>query len=202
MKKYITVIPMQPKENLHRTKYESYGNELLSSEIETRFPAVIMIANSAVSGETVEVVVTMTEHENVPQNYDEFIAELDMVSKEKGFEYKITKLVTTLAETPEKQYALLGDIVEKFSEEDEIYADITYGAKPTPVVIMMALSYAYEYLKNTDVKAMIYGSYNHATGKTGLYDVSALFYMNSLMHKVPGKDFENPLEVMKKIINL
>ncbi len=203
MKKFITVIPMQPDDCLHKIRYETEAEELLlKSEIETRFPTMLMIDSSVEKDEKIEIVVVKTEHENTEKNYKAFLSELDEIKQKKGFEYKIIDIKTTLSETPEKQYELLEKIVENLSDGDEVYSDITYGAKPTPIVIMMAMNYAYEYLKNTDVKAMIYGSYNHATGKTTAYNVSSLFYMNSLMNKVSGGNHENPLEVIKAIINL
>lgn len=203
MKKFITGIPMLPEGSLHRVSYETEAGEtLLRSDIETRFPAMLMIDSSVEKDEKIEIVVIKTEHTNTENNYKAFLSELDEIKQKKGFEYKITEIQTTLSETPEKQYELLEKIVENLSDGDEVYSDITYGAKPTPIVIMMAMNYAYEYLKNTDVRAMIYGSYNHATGKTSAYDVSSLFYMNSLMNKISGGNHENPLEVMKAIINL
>lgn len=194
---------MLPEESLHKVRYETEkGETLLESDIETRFPTMLMIYSSVEKGEEIEIVVIKTEHTNTENNYKAFLSELEEIRQKKSFEYKITEIQTTLSETPEKQYELLEKIVENLKNEDEVYSDITYGAKPTPIVIMMAMNYAYEYLKNTDVRAMIYGSYNHETGKTAAYDVSSLFYMNSLMNKISGGNHENPIEVMKAIINL
>ena len=203
MKKFITGIPMLPEESLHRVRYKTEkGETLLGSGIKTRFPTMLMIDSSVEKGEEIEIVVIKTKHKNTEKNYKAFLSELDEINQEKGFKYKITEIQTSLSETPKKQYKLLEKIVENLSEGDEVYSDITYGAKPTPIVIMMAMNYAYEYLKNTDVRAMIYGSYNHETEETSAYDVSSLFYMNSLMNKVAMRNPENPLEVMKAIINL
>ncbi len=204
MKKYITVIPMQPIESLHKTSYEAKeGDELLTSDLETRFPVMVMIKNSAVENEEIEIVAIVTKgNDNVRVNYDLFVEELDEISKAGNFRYKINNIETTLSETPEKQFELLKNIVEILNDGDIIYSDITYGAKPTPIVIMMAMNYAYEFLKNTDIRAMIYGSFNHSTNKTAIFDVSSLFYMNSLMFRVSRRDMENPLETMKAIIDL
>ena len=159
MKKYITVIPMQPIESLHKTSYEAKeGDELLTSDLETRFPVMVMIKNSAVENEEIEIVAIVTKgNDNVRVNYDLFVEELDEISKAGNFRYKINNIETTLSETPEKQFDLLKNIVEILNDGDIIYSDITYGAKPTPIVIMMAMNYAYEFLKNTDIRAMIYG---------------------------------------------
>ena len=48
MKKFITGIPMLPEGSLHRVSYETEAGEtLLRSDIETRFPAMLMIDSSA-----------------------------------------------------------------------------------------------------------------------------------------------------------
>ena len=76
-----------------------------------------------------------------------------------------------------------------FIEEGaELYADITFGQKTIPMVLMCAFHFAEKFF-DADVKKIIYGKVEfikHADGiaypeNPELYDVTPLYYLNNLM---------------------
>lgn len=204
MKKFITSIPFQPTDKFEKVRYAAQENDkLLANDIETRYPIIVAIKNSVRKGENISVaIIAANEHQNVGKNKELFCEELDALKANIGFEYELKEIPTTTAETPEKHLELFEEIISIFEENDEIYADITYGTKPTPIVMMMALSYAYEMCSNTDVKAVIYGAKNHVTSKTEIFDESCLFYMNSVIHKMAQTKPSDPLKFIRNILDM
>ena len=80
---------------------------------------------------------------------------------------------------------LYKSIVSALQDEDEIYADITYGFKYNPIVIFAAINHAYQTKAGVDVQEICYG--NLYTGEPveqdpnpEYFDVTSLFYMNSI----------------------
>lgn len=204
MKKFITSIPFQPTNKFEKVRYAAQENDkFLANNIETRYPIIVAIKNSVQKGENISVtIIAANDHQNVEQNKKLLIEELDLMKADIGFEYVLNEIKTITEETPEKHLELFEQIIGIFEEDDEVYADITYGTKPTPIVMMMALSYAYEMCSNTDVKAVIYGAKNHITGKTEIFDESCLFYMNSVIHKMAQTKPSNPLKFIRNILDM
>ena len=204
MKKFITVIPMQPPEKFKKLHYAAPENDkLLSNNMETRFPIFVAVSNCVKQGENISVTAVITDnHDNVTENMKYFLEELEELRARIGFEYELTELHTSKEETPEKHLALFGDMIGIFKDGDEIYADMTYGTKPTPMVIMMSLSYAYEICSNTDVKAVIYGSKDHSADTGELFDISSMFYINSVIHRMSAAKPSDPLAFIKDIIDI
>lgn len=99
------------------------------------------------------------------------------------------------------QLSLFSDIIEKVTDNEEIFACITYGTKPTPIVINMALNYAYRIKKGVSIGCIVYGRYLHE-GRPGiLYDTTALFYMESVVNKVAEMKVRDPEKAIRAMLN-
>ena len=196
MKKFITVIPMQPTDRFNAVHYSAHdGDTILANDIETRFPVMILIRNTAVRGETIAVnIVVADNNEYIESNRQLFIVELEKIKNDVGFDYELTEIRTSMEETADKQLALFGSIIASVNENDELYADVTYGAKPTPMVIMMVLNYAYDLCKNTTVESVIYGNDNE------VYEITSLFHINSVVQKMAVIRPADPLGFINNII--
>lgn len=202
MKKFISVIPLQKKESLHKVNYNSLDNSSLDSDIETRFPILIAIDKSVKSGEKISVISVVTDYELAEFHNEEFKEELAELSEKNGFEYEITEISTPYDENVEVHLKLFGDLIEQFQAGDILTADITYGTKPTPMILSMALNYANNSLANTDVDKIVYGRFDFSTRKPYIHDVSALFYMNSAIDKISKANVNDPLAAIKAIIEM
>ncbi len=210
MKRFIVTIPLQVAK---KVKYAAGDpNEtLLANDMETAFPMLIPISNSVTEGEQINVIVITTENSNVmDENVKALDEELKFLGKEKNFTYTVTEIKVSSEENNDKHLGLFRDIISIFKDNDEVYADITYGQKPTPMVLLMALNYAYEMCGNTDVKAIIYGQVTRARTNDGtmeitsasIYDVSPLFHMNSIVNKMASVKPKDPLKFIEAIMDM
>ena len=96
--------------------------------------------------------------------------------------------------------------------DEELYACITYGTKPTPIVESMALNYAYKLKKNVSVGCIVYGRFmNHNPRLTaeeneknkennGIYDTRALFFMDSMVNKLAEMKAPDPENAIRSML--
>jgi len=223
-KTFITAIPFQPhdkygdksKDQLRAVVYPAKGNSKLKYG-ETRFPIIPVINGYAEKGDKIRVIAILTDGDNFKYNYETyFINEINRIIKEKelvlnGNEIEVIK--TADSEDIETHIKLFSDIMTAIGDNEYIYACITYGTKPTPIIESMALSYAHR-LKNVSVECIVYGRYmNHNTWlsdkeneknkeNNGIYDTTSLFYMDSIINKLAEMKAPNPEKAIRIILGV
>lgn len=65
----------------------------------------------------------------------------------------------------------------------------------------MAFNYALRVKKDVSVGCLSYGVKNFNTGKLGVFDVTSLLYMDEIINNMAHANMENPLDMIKDIIN-
>ena len=206
-KTFISAIPFQGKDGLKKLTYEPCGNSRLKYEA-TRFPIIPVINGYTEAGDKVRIIAILTDGENFRYNYETyFIGEIDSIIKEKDLSFDgIEEIPTADSEDIETQLKLFADIIAKIGDDEELYACITYGTKPTPIVQFMALNYAYRLKKGTSVGCVAYGRFLHK-GEGGLgvgciYDQTALFYMDSTVNKLAEHGAPDPERAIRIMLDL
>lgn len=207
-KKYFTTIPLQySKEDLKKVIYDSIDNPALEYG-ETRFPIIPVIANTVNADDTIEVAVILTcdngiKKSEIEKNYQFFKDELEELKKSNVFkDYRITEILTEDNERIETQIKLLKDMMAEIGDNQQLYSCTTYGTKPTPVVMMLALNYGYKIKNNTTVENVVYGRYINGskTNIGSLYDITALFYANSYINRIADSKITNPDDALDKFL--
>ena len=199
MKRFILTVPIQPEGSLKELHYScEEDNVLLKTDRETCFPIIIPISNSVKTGEHIKVTVVLIDRPTVPANYERFKEELNAVASEIGFTYEISELKMPDKEDTVTHITLFKDMARLFvsNKDEELYACITYGTKPMPIIMLMALTYAYKLGDDFTIESIVYGSYNHTTHISTIYDVSSLFYLNSAVNNMAGLDLVDPLKLI------
>ena len=203
MKHFITIVPQQKKEDLREVHYKNVEKiSDLDVDFKTAFPILIPLKNMCQSGEEIRVtcIITNDVDGKCKANFDTFKEKLSVIAKEKGVSYSVQSIDLPFDESREKQINMFRDIIESFKKDDEIIADITYGNKPSPMVLLMAINFAYQFLDNTIIDKVIYGARNFGpSGGEYIYDVSSLCYLNSIITNMSGANIANPVEFIKQI---
>lgn len=185
MKKYYLTISQQPKGDLKESLYSNPGgNPALECRTSTHFPIIPVIANTADKNEKIRIYAVCPQHENTKINLDILRSELEKTKEEIGFEYELTIVDTPFSEMIGDHLALFGKLIETAENDDMIYADITFGTKPIPMILMMFMTYAYRFKENITIEKIVYGQFDHNTKTASVYDVSALFYMNMTINNM------------------
>lgn len=209
MKHFITTISLN--RSLSAINYRNIeGADYLGNDREFTNPVLIPLKNLSEKGEKICITAIATNDKdgNCKRNLEIFKDEVERLREEIGFEYdEIEEIYVDYAESTAKHLNLFETLIEHIHDGDEIVADITYGNKPTPIALQLALSFAYHYKENTVIKALTYGEVDHneknSDGKPYLgyiFDVSALFYMNSIMAEMTSVKPQDPLGFIKMLL--
>ena len=202
MKKYYTAISQQPEKSLKLIHYQNPGQSPVLEYGETHFPIIPLIANTAESGETVKIIAVKPAYTTTDYCLKVFQEELKAVSEKTGFSYELEVIDTPQSEVIGNHLDLFTKLVDSSSDGDQIYADITFGTKPIPMLMLMFMNFAYRCRKDTEIEAVIYGALNHEEKTASLYDVTALFFMNSVVNQFDSEQISDPAAVIRKLIDL
>lgn len=134
-------------------------------------------------------------------------AEIDRMHQERTplFSYEIETIETPYNEKPDTQVRLLFQTIQTLESavDEDIYVDLSFGSKPIPIVMNMALTYAYQHGDGILPKCMSYAQFEY-DGKnlSKLYDVSSLLFLQSAIINLEKSDLENPIEAVQKMLHL
>ena len=107
------------------------------------------------------------------------------------------------SKTIEKRYRELIGILE---QDSQIILDMTYGTKTLIPVLFYILGYAEKFF-NADIKTILYDKADFENnrpvhGTCELYDVTSLYYLNSLTSVMEAPDGKTALERLDKFFAL
>ena len=202
MKIIFSDIPM--KKELHAFRYNTdAGNETVYEE-EVIFPVSAYLAKTLKKGEKVRVVLLGKEDPegNSLVNAEVFRKECDSINQKIGADIEYITLMTPFVETREIHEGLLRDMIGQLVPDAELIGDITYGPKSLPIILFCLFNFAEKYF-HAQIKSIVYGKVNFVddgsgTGKTKpinpvLYDLTSLYYLNSLTNVM---DYNSPEEAL------
>ena len=193
--------PLQPEGKLAKAVYVPQNNDKLEYG-ETRFPIIPVINGYAEEEEEVEIILIKSDNANAELNEKYLREEVRELEERKEIKVKISIVNTPYNETIDTQINLFMDLIKKIHDNDKVFACATYGTKPTPIVEMMAVNYAYRALKNTSIGAIVYGQRDHDTGSMEIFDITALFYMDEMVNNIAKLGIKNPEETIKRLMNI
>lgn len=193
MKKYIFALPDERAEK----KSFCEGDVV----IQTAFPMLLPISLTAEQGDDINITLIITGNsEGTRSNFLNFMMELKKLAVENGFRYELTEIRIMGEESPEKQKRIFEELIETIGDDEEIFADITFGRRAIPLIIFTALSYGYKLRRNTEIKTVFYAELEYDEPK--LHDISTLFHMESVIHSVSRSVPDEPLSIIKRILNM
>lgn len=200
MKKFITTIPLQEPERLAKNKYEAADNPKLAYDKAISFPILAIMNGYLEEGEDVEVLAIKQKYPYADQNYLRFQEELRELEAEKGCQCRIRLIETEYSDATAEHLRAFGKLIEYVGEGDDMYACMTYGSKPVPIIQIMAINYAYRARNQTSVGCIAYGQRDHKGDTMKIYDMTNLFMMDEIVRKVADMKLENPLKFIQAVL--
>lgn len=205
-KKFIFASPLQPEAALRIVNYRSIESSLLKNDLFTRFPIIVAINAYVEENDEIEIITILTEYENAKRNYEFFKQEIEELKTKRNFKYKITEISTPYDETIKIHLQIYSGLISLINDNEIIYACITYGTNPTPIVEIMALNYAYKLRKNTDIGCIVYGRLDHSSSEepkpSYIHDVSPLFFMDAISNTMSQLKLDDPAEKIKALLEI
>ncbi len=206
MKKIIFCdIPM--KKSMNSMVYAGTGNTNCNYSKPVMFAINAVLAETLKKNDEVRVVLlrTLDKAGNSGKNSGLFMQELDAINSDIGAKISYETLDSEFKETKDNHEARLKNMLDKIEENTEIYADITYGPKPLPMILMCVLSFAEKFL-NCEVRSVVYGKVdfddNNKPVNPELYDVTSLYYLNNLTNSMVANNGKEARQNLDEFFSL
>lgn len=211
MKIIFSDLPM--KKELHACNYKTDGNVTIEYGGEVIFPVNAVLAKTMKKGEKVKVVLLskVDIEGNSAINAGKFQKELNDINRSIGADIEYITIATPFEETRGVHETLLRDMVGKLENGAEIIGDVTYGPKPLPIIMFSVMNFAEKFFF-AKIKNIVYGKVDFVddgsgTGKTKpvnpvLYDLTPLYYLNSLTNTMEYKTSEEAVKALDLLLDL
>jgi len=194
--------PYQPAAGLKKLKYTAVENSLLEYDKAISFPILSVINGYATQKEAIEIIYILSDYENARINYEAFKIQLNELCVEKDITYKIAEVEIPYNELIETQLNTFQKLINCVNDNDTLYACITFGSKPVPMIETMALNYAYRLHENVKIGCIVYGQLDHNTGEMRIYDITSLFYMDEIVRMLAEQKVSEPKKQIEALLNL
>ena len=197
-KVFISTVSMQ---NVKEYKYKS---DVYPESSATAYPITISFENNCNKGDKALMltIVTHTEEKNIAEgNYVTLTNQVRGLAEKIGVDVEFVEVPMSPAVKQDSPQKLYKNLISALKDDDEIYADITYGFKYNPIVIFAALNYAYQTKSGVDIQEICYGNLFDGTPvkqepKPELFDVTSLFYMNSISNLAGGAQLGGDIDLI------
>ena len=191
------------------TKYIS-EDFVINEESAYDFPLSYLIENEVVDGDTVEII-TAVEHgegdaKNSVTNYALYVKEVNKILQNRNIELHFTEVETNKKFEDKTFTKFFKRIAGLLQEDDEVYADFTFGMKAYSLSMFIALAYVVKAAENINLRCLLYsqkftGTDNAENKKTSeLCDITSLFYLDAIAGNAKSGQKQAVDEVMDMII--
>ena len=205
MKKFFMVTPQQPEGMLHSQSYLAPDNDALCYDGRTRFPIVPLLNGYAVSGECVQVItVTYGAPSNCVNNLAVLRAELDDLSARQGIDIDLVSIDAPFDDSVGALIHVWQLLISRIDDGDELYACITFGSKPVPIMLTMALQYGSRIKKGVSIECVVYGQMDHSQNPplARIYDVTVLAKLDELVRVLADMRVAEPESALRMVLDL
>lgn len=193
---------------IQQTKYIS--EDFVLKECNYYFPLSYIINNDVEEGDTVEII-TAVEHgegntQTAADNYAVYVEEIKNILDDRKIDLHFTEVETSKDFEDKTFTKFFKRIANLLQEEDEIYADFTFGMKAYSLSMFIALAYAVKAAVNIELRCLLYaqkytGTDAADTKKTSeLCDITSLFYLDAIAGNAKSGQKQALDEVMDMII--
>ena len=205
MKKIVfATIPMQSITPQH---YVCEENKAIEYDGNVRFPINGVLAKALRKDDDVKVVRIVTEGKFSDENVAHQKEELEAINAGIGARIEYVEVTAPFKETSDIVESRFKQIVQTLEDGCAIFADMTYGPKTLTPVLFFALSFAEKFF-DAEISNIVYGKITFNADKTAdtssaeLYDVTPLYYLNSLTSVMSAPDSKTAIERLDKFLSL
>ena len=190
------------------TRYIS--EDFMLGEQHYDFPLSYLVENEVQAGDEVEIITAVEHGEGDVQtsvnNYKKYMEEIKRILANCGVTPHFTEVVTSKRFEDKTFTRFFKNVSSLLQEDDEIYADFTFGMKAYSLSMFIALAYAVKAARNIDLRCLLYAQKYTGTdaaenkNTSELCDITSLFYLDAIAGNARSGQKEELDEVMKLII--
>ena len=206
MKKIVfATIPMQKMDS--EQIYKLNGNDSIPENKSSYIPINGVLARILRKEDEVKIVRIITINAQAEENAALQKSELEEFNKEIGARIEYTEIRAPFEETAETLEKRFRELIGMLENQCEIILDMTFGPKTLTPVLFYVLNFAERFF-DADIKNILYSKIDfdkekHPIAGTGvIYDMTSLFYLNSLTSVMEAPDGKTALERLDKFFAL
>ncbi len=211
MKKFITIIPRQVGGALEKVVYDAVDNQRLAYPKPTSFPIVPVLHGYAKPGETVEVIMLREQDlEASIVNYQALQMELETLQEELQITIVQKPLEISFDDSFQSQLIAFQMLIDEIDDNDTLFCCMTFGGKPIPVMLTMALRYARLARRNTAIRCVVYGQTRFRRTEDGkaeiesarIYDETPLLQVDDILRILAQSGVKDIRSSITSILNM
>lgn len=214
MKIFLTVMPRQnvffKSEGDIRQRdtmgYRTMDCDELAYDGPCCYPVLLQIRAYVRPGEEIRVItITGSDPKNdrlCHENFELLRGELEALCTERNISFTLEKLLIPMNERIDTHLNTFQQLIDRFQNGDILYGDITYGTKPNMMVLLLALNYANQAMRNAHVESVVYGEKIFSgVQEKRIYDMTKLFLMQSISCLLGQQQVADPASVIRELIH-
>lgn len=204
--KKIVFVDISMKEKVESVSYKNTGNACCSYKEPVVYPINAVLSEKIKKNEEIKIVLIQTKGNKslVEKNTKIFQTELEAINASIGAKIEYSFIETNYEELKSNNENRLKLMLSQIEENSELYADITFGPRTVPMLVLCAFSFA-EKVYNSDIKKIIYGKVDWKDGKPKnpeLYDVTSLYYLNSFTYSLTSVSRQKAFKSIETFFSL
>lgn len=216
MKKIVfATIPMQEQEgegwDPDGYVYKCNDNKNIEYDKKVRFAINGFLAKTLSKEDDVKIVQILVNNYKSEHNAAIQKTELERMNKNIGAIINFKKIVTDFDESGSTIEKRFQELIGELEENCEIFLDMTFGSKTLVPVLFYVLGFAEKFF-DADIKNILYDKIKFKRLDNGnsvpnpdtceIYDVTSLFYLNSLTSVMEAPDGKTAIERLNKFFTL
>ena len=199
---YFTAVPLASNFLLESQPIHPVNFRLDTRLRQAAYPIVPILESSMRPGDTATVVAVRQTNDGENPNRELLRRELEGLNLTG---WTLQDLTVREGQDKDLLLGLFGQMIGCIRDDACYYACMTFGTKTYPVVLFSALAYAEKIRRNTQVCGIYYQEILRQQGRTravNLYDVTALFTLNSLVDMVAEMDCTDKDGMIRRMLEL
>lgn len=201
MKRILLVTSQLPEAMLEEYSYDPVDNPDLAFGL-AHFPAIPLINAHLEEGDAIKVVTVTYDIPDCHRNLKLLEKEIGQVCAVHNATYELDSIEVPFDDSIKAILNVYQQLIARVEDGDDLYADITYGSKPMPIVLTMALQYAYRTKENVSIECVTYGQVSHhkEPKEAKIFDVTALVQLDEIVRLMADGNVADPGSVIGRII--
>lgn len=174
------------------------------------YPINAVLAEKLKKDDEVKVVLLQTNCQTeelktqIKNNTELFENELNSINQKIGAKITYEELSSEFNEAKKEHENRIMTILSQMEKGVELYGDITFGPRTTPMIMLCAFSFAEKYY-DAHIMKIVYGKVEH--GKDGLKapelcDITSLYYLNTLTYNLQVDSVDKAMNSLKAFFSL
>lgn len=197
----IVFVTLMMADDMHKRHYSVDDNSIIEYSGETYYAINSVLAQTLKKDDEVKIVLieTLAGDKAGKKNAQLFMNELNELNK-CGAQISYNIIPSEFVETKAKYKELYKKLVSNLKQEAELYADITFGVKTLPILILNAMQFGEKFF-DCSIGNVIYLKTEFKDGKIVegsqcIYDITSLYMLSTFTNTIECSSGERAIAAL------